>query len=89
VRLFYGSSPACCNSQLPARDCAGDNREAIFYDDANYQFYLDKLKLASDKYGCDLHAYVSMTKHIHLLITPKKEKGLAKALQMIGRYYFQ
>ncbi|MDZ7923566.1 MAG: transposase [Marinagarivorans sp.] len=67
----------------------GNNREAIFYADADYQFYLDKLKLACDKHGCDLHAYVLMTNHVHLLITPQKEESLAKALQMIGRYYVQ
>ncbi|MDZ7923652.1 MAG: transposase [Marinagarivorans sp.] len=59
------------------------------YADADYQFYLDKLKLACDKHGCDLHAYVLMTNHVHLLITPQKEESLAKALQMIGRYYVQ
>jgi len=67
----------------------GNNREAIFYADADYQFYLDKLKLACDKHGCDLHAYVLMTNHVHLLITPQKKESLAKALQMIGRYYVQ
>jgi putative transposase len=67
----------------------GNNREAIFYADADYQFYLDKLKLACDKHGCDLHAYVLMTNHVHLLITPQKEESLAKTLQMIGRYYVQ
>jgi putative transposase len=67
----------------------GNNREAIFYADADYQFYLDKLKLACEKHGCDLHAYVLMTNHVHLLITPQKEESLAKALQMIGRYYVQ
>jgi putative transposase len=67
----------------------GNNREAIFYAEADYQFYLDKLKQACDKHGCDLHAYVLMTNHVHLLITPHKEDGLAKALQMIGRYYVQ
>ena len=67
----------------------GNNREAIFYVDADYQFYLDKLKLACDQHACDLHAYVLMTNHVHLLITPHTQESLAKALQMIGRYYVQ
>ena len=67
----------------------GNNREAIFYAEADYQFYLDKLKLACDKHECELHAYVLMTNHIHLLLTPHKEDGLAKTLQMVGRYYVQ
>jgi putative transposase len=67
----------------------GNNREAIFYAEADYQFYLDKLKQACEKHKCDLHAYVLMTNHVHLLITPHREDGLSKALQMIGRYYVQ
>ena len=30
-----------------------------------------------------------MTTHVHLLITPKEEQSLAKAIQMLGRYYVQ
>jgi putative transposase len=67
----------------------GNNREAIFYAEADYEFYLDKLKQACEKHRCDLHAYVLMTNHVHLLITPQTNNSLAKALQMIGRYYVQ
>ena len=65
----------------------GNNREAIFYAEADYQLYLEKLKQACDKHKCDLHAYVLMTNHVHLLITPHQKASLAKALQMMGRYY--
>jgi len=34
----------------------GNNREPIFYPDEDYQYYLEKLKLACDKHQCDLHA---------------------------------
>jgi putative transposase len=30
-----------------------------------------------------------MSNHVHLLITPHKENGISKALQMLGRYYVQ
>ena len=30
-----------------------------------------------------------MTNHVHLLITPHKEDGISKAMQMVGRYYVQ
>ncbi len=30
-----------------------------------------------------------MTNHVHLLITPHKEDGISKAIQMLGRYYVQ
>jgi len=67
----------------------GNNREPIFYAEADYQFYLEKLKQACDKHSCDVHAYVLMTNHVHLLITPHKEDGISKAMQMLGRYYVQ
>ena len=67
----------------------GNNREAIFCADADYQFYLDKLKQACEKHQCDLHAYVLMTNHVHLLITPNTEEGIGKVMQMVGRYYVQ
>jgi len=67
----------------------GNNREPIFIADTDYYFYLEILKNACEKHNCDLHAYVLMTNHVHLLITPHTEHGLSKVMQMIGRYYVQ
>lgn len=67
----------------------GNNREPIFYSEADYLFYLEKLQQACEKHNCDLHAYVLMTNHVHLLITPNTDNGISKAMQMIGRYYVQ
>jgi putative transposase len=67
----------------------GNNREPIFYAEEDYQFYLEKLKRACDKHNCDIHAYVLMTNHVHLLITPHKKDGISKVIQMLGRYYVQ
>jgi putative transposase len=67
----------------------GNNHTAIFSEEADYRFYLNKLQLACRKHGCDIHAYVLMTNHVHLLISPHKEQSLSKALQMVGRYYVQ
>ena len=67
----------------------GNNREPIFYSEPDYLFYLDKLQQACEKHNCDLHAYVLMTNHVHMLITPNTENALSKAMQMIGRYYVQ
>ena len=67
----------------------GNNREPIFCADEDYRFYLDKLLDAIRKHPCEIHAYVLMTNHVHLLITPHKEDSIAKAMQMVGRYYVQ
>ena len=67
----------------------GNNRIPIFCADEDYRFYLEKLKQACDKHQCDVHAYVLMTNHVHLLITPHTEQGIGKVMQMLGRYYVQ
>lgn len=67
----------------------GNNRSEIFCCDADYRFYLEKLQAACKKHDVQIHAYVLMTNHIHLLMTPSSEDSLGKTLQMLGRYYVQ
>ncbi len=67
----------------------GNNRSEIFRAPADYRFYLDKLRAATTRHDCDIHAYVLMSNHVHLLLTPHSEQGIGKALQMLGRYYVQ
>lgn len=55
--------------------------------DDDYRFYLTSLQHAAQRYGCDIHAYVLMTNHIHLLVTPYQANGIAKLMQSIGRRY--
>jgi len=42
----------------------GNNRQATFFADEDYRFYLDCLLEASRKYGCSIYAYVLMTNHV-------------------------
>ena len=67
----------------------GNNRQDIFREEADYLFYLEKLTDAANKYQCDIHAYVLMTNHVHLLVTPHTENGIGKMMQTLGRYYVQ
>lgn len=67
----------------------GNNRDAIFNAEEDYHFYLDKLQVAAKKHQCDIHAYVLMTNHVHLLVTPRSADGIPKMIQMLGRYYVQ
>jgi len=41
----------------------GNNRDPIFFHDADYHLYLKWLKEASTKYHCKIHAYVLMTRY--------------------------
>lgn len=67
----------------------GNNRSIIFVGEEDYHFYLKKLGDACEKCQCDLHAYVLMTNHVHLLMTPHVKGGIGKVMQMLGRYYVQ
>ena len=67
----------------------GNNRDVIFIAKDDYLFYLEKLRESCEKYSCEVHAYVLMTNHVHLLITPHAENGIGKLMQYIGRYYVQ
>ncbi len=67
----------------------GNNRQVIFRADDDYLFYLEKLHAAAVKHQCDIHAYVLMTNHVHLLVTPHSKDSIGKMIQMLGRYYVQ
>lgn len=67
----------------------GNNRSDIFRAETDYRFFFEKLQMACVKHGSELHAYVLMTNHLHLLITPKEEQGVSKTMQTLGRYYVQ
>ena len=59
----------------------GNNRQDIFREEADYLFYLEKLTDSANTHQCDIHAYVLMTNHVHLLATPHTEKGISKMYQ--------
>lgn len=67
----------------------GNNRQIIFAADADYQFFRDALVEAASKHGLQIHAYVWMTNHIHLLATPEFENSISKVFQSVGRKYVQ
>ena len=65
----------------------GNNRQACFYAEEYYRFYLECLAEAATKYGCAIHAYVLMTNHVHILATPFQEYSLSQLMQSVGRRY--
>jgi len=65
----------------------GNNRDPIFFDEADYQAYLGWLKEAAEQNHCDIHAYVLMTNHVHILATPKEKEGISRLVQHVGRRY--
>jgi putative transposase len=67
----------------------GNNRQACFFTDEDYLFYLDWLKEYSKKSKCAVHAYVLMENHVHLLITPKRAWSAGNLMKRLGQRYVQ
>ncbi|MBO9468907.1 transposase [Endozoicomonas sp. G2_2] len=67
----------------------GNNRQACFFEADDYLFYLECLKEASKSAGCDIHAYVLMTNHVHILATPRRDHAVSRMMQSVGRRYVQ
>ena len=67
----------------------GINREPCFFADEDYQCYLHWLEEAARDCRCAIHAYVLMTNHVHLLLTPSTPGAPARLMQSLGRRYVQ
>lgn len=65
----------------------GNNRQAIFSTPDDYSYMLDLLQEQAKKFEVEIHAYVLMSNHFHLLATPKTSTGLPQMMQAIGRSY--
>jgi len=65
----------------------GNNREPCFFAEHDYERYLDDLEKSSEKSECEIHAYVLMTNHVHLLVTPNTENAISVMMQSLGRRY--
>lgn len=67
----------------------GHNRGPCFFSEDDYYSYLHWLGEALGEAECALHAYVLMTNHVHLLLTPKQAEAVPKLLISLGRRYVQ
>ena len=67
----------------------GNNRSACFYADEDYRRYLETLREQSDLHGCSIHAYVLMTNHVHLLLTPAKPDSAGRLMKHLVQRYVQ
>jgi len=66
--------------------CRGNNRQAIFRDDADRKRYLEKLSFYCQEKNVDLLSYCLLSNHVHLLVeTP--EGNLSKMMQAFQTSY--
>ncbi len=65
----------------------GNNRQVIFMDIADREFFLELLAVHSKQFGVAIHSYVLMDNHVHLLATPDVAEALPGMMQAVGRRY--
>ena len=65
----------------------GNNRQPIVVDDADRQRLLDDLAEHARAHGVAVHAYVLMSNHLHLLVTPEAADSVPLMMQGVGRAY--
>lgn len=67
----------------------GNNRQDIFFEQEDYDYFLGRLKQLSRENGIQIGSYCLMTNHIHLLTYPETEAGMIKCMKLICQHYTQ
>jgi putative transposase len=67
----------------------GNNRQACFFADDDYRFYLEWLQDYAGKSGCQIHAYVLMTNHVHLLLSADTGSSVGALMKALSQRYVQ
>ena len=65
----------------------GNNRGPVFVDDRDRQLYRELLLEGCHRLECAVHAYVFMSNHVHLLLTPSRADAITQLTQWMGRKY--
>jgi putative transposase len=67
----------------------GVNRSDCFTCDRDRRTYLGLLDELADMYACRIHAYVLMTNHVHMLMTPDRVDGPSLLMKHLGQRFVQ
>jgi len=67
----------------------GNNRTVCFAGIQDFSAYASWLREYADKFEVAVHAWVFMTNHVHLLMTPERDDGISHLMQSLGRRYVQ
>ncbi len=67
----------------------GNNRAACFHAHDDYAYYIEHLDRFARRFRCAIHAYVLMTNHVHLLLTPEEADSASMLMKYLGQHYVQ
>jgi putative transposase len=65
----------------------GNGRMPVFRCESDFRYMWRCLKEASEKFEVDVNAYVFMTNHIHLLVTPGEPPRVSNLMQVATKRY--
>ena len=65
----------------------GNNRCDCFHSDLDKATYFEYLEEASSVRHVDVHAWVLMSNHVHLLVTPQEDDSVSRMMQFLGHQY--
>lgn len=67
----------------------GVDRQATFFSPDDYALFKDALLTNASYFGAAIYAYVLMTNHVNLLLTPFEKRSIPQILQGLGRDFVQ
>ena len=67
----------------------GNNRQQVFFSDADRELYLALLKSEAERFGLEILGYCLLTNHMHLVAVPAGPESLAKAVGRTDYRYTQ
>jgi len=65
----------------------GNRRQKTFFNEDDYQYYIELLATHARKHSTEVWAYCLMPNHVHLVMVPREEGGLRATLGEAHRHY--
>jgi len=65
----------------------GNRRQKTFFNDEDYQAYIDLISDWCSRFGVEVWAYCLMPNHVHLIAVPESEDGLRLTIGEAHRRY--
>ena len=65
----------------------GNRRERTFFEDGDYELYLDLLAEAAARSHVEIWSYCLMPNHVHIVAVPADEDGLRRTFRYVHRHY--
>ena len=82
--------PRFCPADYPTHVVQrGNNRQVCFTCDDDMAAYAHNLHEGTNKYGIAVHAWVFMTNHVHLMMTPSTDQDISQLMRHMGRHCVQ